>query len=98
MAKSIQLKDAPDGTAADLSLLVLDIDTTKWTEKDGWYYYNEMLQPGDTTPPLFTAVSFSENMPNLYQEATAKIDVKAQAVQAANNGDTVLEAAGWPAD
>lgn len=98
VAKSIQLKDAPDGTAADLSLLVLDIDTTKWTEKDGWYYYNEMLQPGDTTPPLFTAVSFSENMPNLYQEATAKIDVKAQAVQAANNGDTVLEAAGWPAD
>lgn len=97
VAKSIELSEGKEGET-DLALLILDIDTSKWTEKDGWYYYNEMLQPGETTPPLFTTVSFDENMPNLYQEATAKIDVKAQAVQAANNGDTVLEAAGWPAD
>ena len=29
--------------------------------------------------------------------AMLAIDVDAQAVQAANNGETVLEAAGWPA-
>ena len=53
--------------------------------------------PVKPRPPLFTTVTFAPEMGNEYQNSTAHIDVKADAVQVANNGDAVLEAAGWPA-
>ena len=82
----------------DISLIELDIATDKWTLKDGWYYYNEELESGDTTDPLFTMVTFSEKMGNDYMDCTVIIDITAQAVQSAHNGSTALEAAGWPAE
>ena len=45
---------------------------------------------------IFTAVTFKPDMGNEYQNATATVDVSAQAVQTANNGDTVMDAKGWP--
>lgn len=92
--KSIEL--AGEGTP-DLSLLALDMNQTDWTDGgDGYYYYNEILAPGEVTAPLFTTVSFDPGMDNLYQNSAAAVDVAAYAVQADNNGDTVLEAQGWP--
>ena len=41
-------------------------------------------------------VTFAPEMGNEYQGSTAHIDVKADAVQVANNGETVLDALGWP--
>ena len=41
-------------------------------------------------------VRFSAEMGNAYQNCTANVVISAQAVQTANNGDTVMEAAGWP--
>ena len=35
-------------------------------------------------------------MGNDYQESVFEVTVHAQATQVANNGSTVLEAAGWP--
>ena len=35
-------------------------------------------------------------MGNEYQGAVATVTVQAQAVQTANNGDTVQDAKGWP--
>ena len=55
-----------------------------------------MLTPGNTTEYLFSSVKFSESMDNMYQYSKAIIEVTAQATQVANNGDSVLEAAGWP--
>lgn len=81
----------------DLSLLALDMNQADWTAgEDGYYYYNEVLAPGEVTAPLFTTVSFDTGMDNLYQNSAAEVDVAAYAVQADNNGDTVLEARGWP--
>ncbi len=94
--KSITLAEGREGQA-DLSLVQLDLNTEKWTEKDGFYYYNVPLQPGEVTEPLFTEVTFAENMGNLYQESSAVISVVAQATQTTHNGQTVFEAAGWPA-
>ena len=54
------------------------------------------LKPGEVTAPIFTAVTFGTAMGNEYQNATATVDVFAQAVQTANNGATVLDAQGWP--
>ena len=82
----------------DVDLIGFDIDTEHWTLKDGYYYYTEALEPGQTTSPLFTKIQFSAQMGNIYQKSTANVDIKVHAVQVAHNGETVLEASGWPAD
>lgn len=85
--------------AADLEKLILvGTDGESWTYRDGWWYCNEALNPGESTKPLFETVKFSLEMGNQYQESKVYIDVTAQAVQKANNGESVLDAAGWPAD
>lgn len=77
--------------------IVINPDATNWTEKDGWWYYNTDIKSGETTKPLFETVTFSgPDMGNKYQMCTVVIDVTAQAVQKANNKETVLEALGWP--
>jgi len=81
---------------ADLDLVKLDIDTENWTYQDGFYYYNFALNPGETTTPLFTKVSFDPAMDNMYQNSEAKVYVNAYATQVENNGSSALEAAGWP--
>ena len=77
--------------------LLIDVDADKWILQDGWYYYNDKLAPGDTASPLFTTVTFESGMGNDWQNATIHLTVDLEAVQVANNGDTVLDAAGWPA-
>lgn len=94
VAKKIELTDA--AAQPDLSLISLNINKKFWTKKDGFYYYNSKLKPGDTTKPLFTEVSFDKTMGNLYQNCKVKIKVNAQATQAANNGTSAFEAGGWP--
>lgn len=91
--KNIKLQG--EGTS-DTSLVELTLNTADWTEKDGYYYYTKVLKPGEVTAPIFTAVTFKPDMGNEYQNATATVDVAAQAVQTANNGDTVMDAKGWP--
>ena len=91
--KNIKLQG--EGTP-DTGLVELTLNTTDWTEKDGHYYYKEALKPGEVTTPIFTAVTFKPDMGNEYQNATATVDVSAQAVQTANNGDAVMDAKGWP--
>ena len=67
----------------NLDLLTLDFNATDWIPgEDGYYYYNEILAPGEVTEPLFTTVSFDTGMNNLYQNSTAAVDVAAYAVQA----------------
>lgn len=84
---------------ADAGLMTMDFDRDNWIDgEDGYFYYVTPLEAGNTTEPLFAAVSFDGNMSNDYQNCKAKVDVKAYAVQTANNGTTVSEAAGWPLD
>lgn len=90
---------AAEGVEAELNFehITLDINTEKWTEnkKDGYYYYNTALKPGEATEPLFTAVSFGPELGNEYQNCTVEITVYAEAVQSKNNGDSALTASGW---
>ena len=79
-------------------VMELDINPEFWTEQDGYYYYKSPLAPGYSTRELFTTVTFDAvKMDNDYQNCKATIEVKADAVQVANNGTTALTAAGWPA-
>lgn len=93
--KALTLAEGQEGEV-DLSLVTLNFNTEAWTEADGYYYYNSPLKPGETTAPLFTAVSFSADMGNLYQNSSLTVNVSAQATQVANNGTNSLTAAGWP--
>lgn len=86
-----------DGTAGDSSPVTINFNEADWTEKDGFYYYNNALKPNETTQALFTEISFDINMDNIYQNSKALVDVTAYGVQAANNGSSALEAGGWPA-
>ena len=87
-----------EGQKMDPQHVRLDFNQTDWIYQDGYYYYNRPLEPGKTTVPLFTAVTFAAEMGNTYQNATAHVNVSAYAVQSANNGDDPLNAEGWPSD
>ena len=76
--------------------VTLDFNETDWTYFEGYYYYSRPLDPGETTAPLFTTVTFAPEMGNEYQSSSAYVEVKAGAVQTANNGTAVLEPTGWP--
>ena len=92
--KNIKLQG--EGTP-DTALVELILNLTDWTLGEvGYLYYNKALKPSEVTEPLFTTVTFNVTMGNEYQNATATVDVAAQAVQTANNGETVMDAKGWP--
>lgn len=80
------------------NLISLDINEAWWTYQDGYYYYNGELEPTKTTEPVFTKVSLSKDMDNQFKNATITVDVIAQAVQVANNGDSAIKANGWPTE
>ena len=71
-------------------------DETNWTSVGGWWYCNSAVPKGQTSAPLFTQIHFAPEMGNEYQGTTLKLIITAEAVQKANNGTSVLEAAGWP--
>ena len=90
---------AGEAADVDFNVLGLDLNDEDWTEgTDGWFYYNEILAPGETTENLFTQVTFPTSLGNAFMNAEVEIDVLAQGVQSQNNGLTVQEAAGWPAE
>ena len=82
-------------SAADC--IQLNINRDSWTLQEGYYYYMEILYPGQTTPELFTQVTFvGDKVTNAYLGKLFSLDVAAQAIQSDHNGDNPLEA--WPAD
>ena len=104
----VRVQVEPKITDADGSALPLNIDGAgplmdfnfgdSWHFADsyGYFYYLKPVAPGECTEILFDTVSFTAKMGNEYQGCTANIEISAQAVQTANNGGTVMEAAGWP--
>jgi predicted ribosomally synthesized peptide with SipW-like signal peptide len=89
----------PGGSALSFDNIALNIDTVHWQSgTDGWYYYSAAVEQGAQTEPLFTEVTLLPETGNDYMDADVSIRIVAQAVQKANNGATVWQAAGWPAE
>ena len=69
-----------------------------WTYQDGYYYYNLPLEAGSATVPLFETVFFSAEMGNAFTNSTISFTIKCEATQANGNGNSPMEAVGWPVD
>ncbi len=67
-----------------------------WTYQDGCYYYDKPVPGGALTDTLLDGILFSPLMGNEYQGCTVNILISTQAVQTAHNGNSALEAQGWP--
>lgn len=80
----------------------LNIDTENWHQQDGWYYYKGIVQPGQTTPNVFSHVEIvGSKVDNSYIGRTLSLTVRAQAVQSENNPVEDMQthmASGWPAE
>ena len=92
--------DSKELTAEDC--FKLNIDEEHWVLHDGWYYYTGIVNPGETTPNVFSHVEIvGSKVDNSYLGKTLTLTVKAQAVQSENNplsdGNTYT-ASGWPAE
>ena len=80
--------------------LKMNIDTANWTYVDGFYYYNQILQPGETTPHLFTQVEIvGSQVDQTHVGSALSLTVNAYAVQSKNNpAEHPWDAVGWPAE
>ena len=78
----------------------LNINEENWELRDGWFYYKGIVEPGQTTPNVFSHVEIvGSKVDNRYIGKTLTLTVKAQAVQSENNPITdgnVYTASGWP--
>lgn len=78
----------------------LNINEEHWELHDGWYYYKGIVNPGETTPDVFSHVEIvGSKVHNSYIGKTLTLTVKAQAVQSENNpvvNGAAYTASGWP--
>ena len=90
--------DSQELTAEDC--FKLNINEEHWQLHDGWYYYKGIVEPGKTTPDVFSHVEIvGSKVDNDYLGKTLTLTVKAQAVQSENNPITdgnTYTASGWP--
>jgi hypothetical protein len=74
----------------DPQMIVLNLGTKWWMEKDGYYYYRDILKAGEITKePLLTSYRLSEKAGNEYQGKEARIVVKMESMQAGENAASV---------
>jgi alternate signal-mediated exported protein len=67
----------------DSEMIELNLGTTYWMEKEGYYYYKEVLKAGERTKePLLSSYRFSEKAGNAYMGKDARIVVRMESMQA----------------
>lgn len=73
-------------------------DGTNWTAdyENGYWYYKKILEPGETTPALFTGISMYTDLEDEIGGQDINLKVNAQGTQSKHNGNSALEAKGWP--
>ena len=96
----ITLSDKESGREDEInySLISADIDSENWIMVGEYYYYKHVLNKGQSTEALMDYLTFSEEMDNLYKDATILCHINMQVVQSNNNGTNVLDAQGWPSE
>lgn len=87
-------------TLPDEECFRVNINNEYWQLVDGWYYYKGIVEPGQTTPHVFSQVEIvGDQVDNAYLGKTLTLSVVAQGVQSVHNpvnGTNTYEASGWP--
>lgn len=83
---------APSGNTlvmGEFTLHLADGWQNNWFYKDGWFYYNKILQPGETTTQLLAGVTLTDpDKAESYKSYTVKVDVLADILQTEGNAPT----------
>ena len=78
----------------------LNIDEEHWELHEGWYYYTDTVEPGETTPEVFSHVEIvGSKVETQHIGKALTLSVVAHAVQSENNpitDDKTYTASGWP--
>ena len=77
----------------------VNINRRFWTEReDGYYYYNRVLKPGETTEYIFSEVEIvGKAVDQSHIGSALTLTVDAYAVQSENNpAEQPWDASGWP--
>lgn len=87
---------AEENAILDDSKATFLLNEEDWTynERDGYYYYNDVLKAGETSEVLYDGIFLSYSMDNEYKLAVMDVEITVEAVQSVNNGD-VFTAEGW---
>ena len=81
----------------DPTMMLEGLDSS-WIYQDGYWYYSEIVEPGESTTNLFSGITFSESLGNEDAGKEISLEIKAQGVQSEHNGNDVLSALGWPSN
>lgn len=77
-------------TSTNAGNILISPDTSKWYEKDGYYYYKGILKPGETTTvPLMREFTLAPSTGNEFRNRHAVIDVNLECLQAVGNANAV---------
>jgi len=93
------VKNAQGEVVPTPDTIVVKVNGEAWEMKeegDPWYYAEDVLKAGEESEFFMDSVEFKPELDNNYQNHTIEVMIYAQAVQAANNGDSAKDAAGWP--
>ncbi len=89
----------PNGRVDKMTFSAFSPDISRsWSPKDGYYYFTRPLASGETTNALFTTLTIPKYLDEDQEGAKYIIKIKGEAVQRANNGETVFDAQGWPGE
>lgn len=89
----VQLIREFDKAELDPEMILLDVDTKNWVEKDGWYYYKHILKGGEeTSHPVLKGFTLSNEAGDEYKSTDGHIRVIAESIQ--YDGGFVKEAWG----
>lgn len=77
-------------------LALAQLDEKNWIKKDECWYYNKKLGAGETTTALFNGMGMDPDAGNESSGKNLKVKIEAQATQTVHNGESVLDAKGWP--
>jgi len=59
-----------------------NLNTTAWADGgDGYFYFLSTLDEGEITPNLFNSVTLMPHLPEIYQNASMIIEIKAEAAE-----------------
>lgn len=94
--------DGADGDDVAMPEINVGDGSDGWVEgDDGWFYYLPSLDGaddgfGETSEPIMDELAFSDDTSAIVDDGEIRMCIEVQAVQSDNNGDTSVEAIGWP--